>query len=581
AALDACFQVLGATFAGGGEGGGFLPLSLDRFTMSRPAPKRFRCHARIVSKPGSPVAVGHFTLCDLDGRVFGQVDGLQIKQVTPPAEADPVAEMMLGVAWVPAHTPRAGWADPTQIAARVMRRAQAEQALAETGLSEALDALAAAHAREALVRLGGAPVMAGKERLRARLGDLAQRDIGMTAEQARAQHPENEAEIALVDRCGSALFGVLTGSVDPMEALFPAEAKGGDALYSGAGLAARGNMLAGEAIAAAVARRGCGRLSILEVGAGTGATTRATLDRIPKDIALDYLFTDVSEAFLKAARDAFADRPELRFERFDLEREPSEQGLPPKAFDVVVAANVVHATRDVAASLRAIKRVLAPSGLLVLLESTARQDWWDVVFGLTDGWWRFSDHALRPDHPLLDAGAWAGVLSDSGFERPMAVGVDERARQSIILAQLRPEATLLAVHDGVEGRGQDLALDLVAILREQGRPAQAADVPAALETLRQGSSFEVVYTGGVSSAPEEALKAAFQLSRALADAGSGTLAFATCGVQEPAAPGAALGGAAVSGFARVLALEHGDLGARSFDLDPASETPAQDLADCL
>jgi acyl transferase domain-containing protein len=581
AALDACFQVLGATFAGGGEGGGFLPLSLDRLTMTKLAPKRFRCHARIVSNPGSPVAVGHFTLCDLDGRVFGQIDGLQIKQVTAPAEADPVAEMMLGIAWVPAHTPRAGWADPSPIAASVRRRSEAEPALAETGLSEGLDALAAAHAREALVRLQGSPVVPGKERLLGRLQGLAQNDSGVTAEELRARHPENKAEIALVDRCGRALAGILTGSVDPMEALFPAQAKGGDVLYSGAGLAARGNALAGEAVAAAVARRGCGRLSILEAGAGTGATTRAILERLPRDIALDYLFTDVSEAFLKAAREMFADWPEMRFARFDLEREPSEQGLPGKAFDIVVAANVVHATRDIAASLRAIKSVLAPEGLLLLLESTARQDWWDIVFGLTDGWWRFSDEALRRDHALLDAVAWAGALSDNGFARPASVAVDERARQSIILARARPEATLLTVHDGVDGPARDLALDLVAILREQGREGRALHVPAALECLQGSNAFDVVYTGGVSAAPEMALKAAFDLSRAIVDGGSGTLAFATCGIQEPGAPDMAIGGAAVSGFARVLALEHWDLGARCIDLDRASETLAQDLADCL
>lgn len=579
AALDACFQVLGATFAGGGEGGGFLPLSLDRFTMSGVAPKRFRCHARIVSKPGSPVAVGHFALCDLDGRVFGQVDGLQIKQVTAPAADDPVAAMMLGISWVPCHTPRAGWSDPAPIAAAVRRHSESEPALAETGLSEGLDALAAAHARAALGQLGGSPVLAGKERLLARLDGLAQRDIGMSVEQLRKQYPDNDAEIDLVDRCGASIMGVLTGSVDPMEVLFPAEAKGGDALYSGAGMAARGNALVGEALAAAVARRGCGRLSILEVGAGTGATTRAVLERLPKDIALDYLFTDVSEAFLKAAREAFADRLGMRFARFDLEREPAEQGLPSKAFDVVVAANVVHATRDVAASLEAIKSVLAPSGLLVLLESTARQDWWDIVFGLTDGWWRFADRALRPDHALLDAGAWARVLSETGFERPMAIAVDERARQSVILAQPRPETMLLAVHDG--GAGQNLALDLVAILREQGRPTQALDVAGALVCLQEEGSFDVVYTGGVSAMPEHALKAAFDLSQALANRDAGTLAFATCGVEEPGSSDMALGGAAVSGFARVLALEHADLGARSFDLDPASDTLAQDLADCL
>jgi microcystin synthetase protein McyG len=50
----------------------------------------------------------------------------------------------------------------------------------------------------------------------------------------------------------------------------------------------------------------------------------------------------------------------------DIEGDPDLQGFAPHTFDVVVAANVLHATADLATSLGHVKRLLAPHGMLVL-----------------------------------------------------------------------------------------------------------------------------------------------------------------------------------------------------------------------
>jgi NADPH:quinone reductase-like Zn-dependent oxidoreductase/acyl carrier protein len=41
--------------------------------------------------------------------------------------------------------------------------------------------------------------------------------------------------------------------------------------------------------------------------------------------------------------------------------------------------------------------------------------WTETVFGLTSGWWRFSDRDLRPVHPLLGRSQWETVLRETGF----------------------------------------------------------------------------------------------------------------------------------------------------------------------
>src|SRR5262249_25468803 len=126
------------------------------------------------------------------------------------------------------------------------------------------------------------------------------------------------------------------------------------------------------------------RLRVLEVGAGTGATTTAVLNRLTPG-RVDYVFSDVSAGFLAPARQKLAAYPGVVFQVLDIERDPQEQGLPAHGFDIILAANVLHATADLRETLGHLKRLLAPSGLLVLVEGTQRQHWADLTFGLLDG----------------------------------------------------------------------------------------------------------------------------------------------------------------------------------------------------
>ena len=46
---------------------------------------------------------------------------------------------------------------------------------------------------------------------------------------------------------------------------------------------------------------------------------------------------------------------------------------------------------------------------------TGRVDRVDLIFGLTEGWWKFSDHELRPSHPLLGRQEWLDLIRQQGF----------------------------------------------------------------------------------------------------------------------------------------------------------------------
>nr|UYH37512.1 AMP-binding protein [Myxococcaceae bacterium MCy9487] len=157
-------------------------------------------------------------------------------------------------------------------------------------------------------------------------------------------------------------------------------------------------------------------LRILEVGAGYGSTTEHLLPLLPPS-RCHYTFTDISSFFLTAARKKFADFPFVEYGLLDLEASPRAQGYEPQSFDVIVASSVLHDTRQLKDSLENLRTLLAPGGLLLVLEETKFFRSFDLIMGLQQGFDRFEDLHLRPHHPLLPSEQWVELLRNAGYEQ--------------------------------------------------------------------------------------------------------------------------------------------------------------------
>jgi NADPH:quinone reductase-like Zn-dependent oxidoreductase/aryl carrier-like protein len=187
---------------------------------------------------------------------------------------------------------------------------------------------------------------------------------------------------------------------------------------------------------------------------------------LPKLLAsrTEYVFSDVTPMFFAKAEQKFRDYPFVQFQTLDIEKDPLLQGYEPHSFDLILASDVLHATGDLRESLGNILRLLSFEGLLIFLEAEKAHPWLDLVFGLTEGWWRFRDFDLRPDHPLITRSAWKDTLEAVGFTDVMALSVspDEvESGQIVMLARgsQHQEAALDPVQempaplaDGEQGR---------------------------------------------------------------------------------------------------------------------------------
>jgi len=234
-----------------------------------------------------------------------------------------------------------------------------------------------------------------------------------------------------LQRCGELVMPVLTGRTSPLETLFPnGSFELAEDLYRRSAGMRYVNAIAAAGIeAVAMSIPGGRTLRVLEVGAGTGGTTAGLLPRLPAK-RTRYVFTDVSQLFVDQARESFSDWGFMEFRLFDLEKDPAGQGIAASSFDVIVAANAVHATRDLRLSLQRLRSLLAPGGALLLVESTQHHAWFDMTTGLIEGWQRFDDD-LRGDNPLLAPAQWRRALADAGFERPGTWPLDDSVAAAI------------------------------------------------------------------------------------------------------------------------------------------------------
>ena len=658
ALFDAGLQAAAALLPAGEQA--YLPFEMGRVRLYRPLPGHFWSHVRRVNdSQGSSLRVD-VRLLDENEAVLAEISGLTLMKARFEGGPTDLDDSLYQVTWKPVQIlseaqPPVHWS--AEIAEHLQQKLaeisrDPQYSVYQQQAVPRLDELCAAHIQNALLDLGW-DLQPGDQFTLEQVGDrlqadsrhrkllnrlleilcedglllrhdstwevrlpLQRQDASALAEVLVHEHPDSEPEVVLVQRFGEHLAQGLRGAANPLDLLFPGGSlEDASRLYRDAPFTRGFNLLAGEVVQALLKSNGSGRSPrILEIGAGTGGTTEHVLAALG-DAPVDYTFTDISLLFLNQAQRRFRGRSGMQFKKLDIEISPQEQGFAAGQYDLVLASNVLHATRDLRTTLRHVHELLAPQGMLVLVEGIQKQRFADLIVGLTEGWWLFSDLDLRPDYPLISAQQWVDLLASEGFSQPLALsGKQVLSNQAVLVAQAPgapvelPAGRWLIFGDHA-GLGEELHRQIqnragTAVLALAGEsyqsidentysidPCAAEDFARLLQEAASGELSGVVYLWGLDhSEPslfqERAAGGLLHLTQALARSGRqlpqglwlitpGVHAIPSAGGRLGAAPDAAT----LWGLGKVISQEHPELNPRLLDLDPAA--PVGDQAASL
>lgn len=126
-------------------------------------------------------------------------------------------------------------------------------------------------------------------------------------------------------------------------------------------------------------------MRIIELRAGTGGVTMPVLHALGLRFA-HYDFTDISTGFFVRAKEEQRDwADKISYRKLNVEEDPVIQGFQPETYDLVIAANVLHATVNVDNTMRNIRQLLRPGGKALISEITTQLLSSAIIFGTLPG----------------------------------------------------------------------------------------------------------------------------------------------------------------------------------------------------
>ncbi|MBW4632371.1 MAG: thioester reductase domain-containing protein [Iphinoe sp. HA4291-MV1] len=463
AILDACFQVSLATVDS--VKGTYLPVQIEQVRVYGRPKLQMWSYARLMEQTAATRPKGDIQLFDDAGNVLVEILGLVCQSLENKQESSKKVDYLHEYQWEMKDRPGQELVrpaldylpSPVQIAQNL--QSEATRLSVQLGrphyysqVRPQIDALCAAYILKAFKQLGWEPKLLTRisaETLAEQLGVVSQhrqllgRLLEILAEEGvlrrfddqwevcripsveepietwkalLAESSAYQAELTLLGRCGQRLAPVLLGEVEPLELIFPeGSLTTSEHLYQDSPSYRIYNLLVQKAIALALSQLPEGRtVRILEIGAGTGSLTSYVLPKLMQH-RTEYVFTDITPQFTISAEQKFRDYPFVEYQILDIEADIIAQGFQPHSFDLILASDALHATRDLRQTLENVKLLLASQGMLVLLELTNDLRLSDLTFGLLKGWWLFTDVELRCKQSWIYLAQWRDLLKDVGF----------------------------------------------------------------------------------------------------------------------------------------------------------------------
>ena len=256
--------------------------------------------------------------------------------------------------------------------------------------------------------------------------------------------PDIKARVVLLEAVLKSLPQILTGKCPSTDIIFPESSfELVEGIYKNNLISDYFNEVladtAADYIKELVKQDPSAKIRIIEVGAGTGGTSAMVLEKLKpyKSNIQEYCYSDISKSFLIYGEKEYGpENAYLTYKLFNVELPISGQKIG-DGYDIAIATNVLHATKNIRQTLRNLKAVLRGNGLVLINEIADNLLFLHLTFGLLEGWWLYEDSELRiPGCPGLYPEKWKSVLESEGFRSVSYPAMtDHGLGQTIIAAE--------------------------------------------------------------------------------------------------------------------------------------------------
>jgi len=159
------------------------------------------------------------------------------------------------------------------------------------------------------------------------------------------------------------------------------------------------------------------KVNILEIGAGTGATTTEVIDSILKNQLQNnmncYLFSDISNYFINEAKKSLQHIQWLEFMKIDIEERKDISLVENDSQDIVLAAGVLNNVKNTKEILLMLQSLLKKDGLVILTEADGEsiQMLISQVFMMEPA----NDKRMETSFTFLTTAQWLEIFNEVRF----------------------------------------------------------------------------------------------------------------------------------------------------------------------
>jgi cyclopropane fatty-acyl-phospholipid synthase-like methyltransferase len=122
-------------------------------------------------------------------------------------------------------------------------------------------------------------------------------------------------------------------------------------------------------------------MRILQIGSGTGSSTKSIIESLTLPGSMShttysrYTFTSTTAELSPTAKELLNGYSNIDYRVLNISKDPSEQGFSGEKYDLIIATNVLYATKNIGEALKNVHKLLTPGGRLLLQNLHSSSKW--------------------------------------------------------------------------------------------------------------------------------------------------------------------------------------------------------------